>query len=85
MRAQEFVTQSCSPHSDVPRGSGFAGLIVGGSRDVKGHRVKVSEKAHLLTEGLCTVAVDESALLELLEMLKAADVDDRIRVAAQNV
>jgi len=31
------------------------------------------------------MAMDQSALLELLEMLKAADVDERIRVAAQNV
>jgi hypothetical protein len=31
------------------------------------------------------MAVDQSALLELLEMLKAADVDEWIRLAAQNV
>ena len=31
------------------------------------------------------MAMDQSALLELLEMLKAADVDDRIRVAAESV
>ncbi len=31
------------------------------------------------------MAMDKSALLELLEMLKAADVDERIRLAAQNV
>jgi len=31
------------------------------------------------------MAMDQSALLELLEMLKAADVDERIRLAAQNV
>jgi len=31
------------------------------------------------------MAMDQFALLELLEMLKAANVDERIRVAAQNV
>lgn len=31
------------------------------------------------------MAMDQSALLELLEMLKAAEVDDRIRVAAESV
>ena len=31
------------------------------------------------------MAMDQTALLELLEMLKAADVDERIRVAARNV
>ena len=50
-----------------------------------GHRAKVSEKAQLLTEGLCGMAMDQFALLELLEMLKAADVDGRIRVEAQSV
>jgi hypothetical protein len=30
----------------------------------------------------CTVALDQSALLEVLDALKAADVDDRIRQAA---
>jgi Transposase, Mutator family len=32
-----------------------------------------------------TVALDQSALLEVLEVLKAADVDDRIRQAAQTI
>jgi len=32
-----------------------------------------------------TVALDQSALLEVLEVLKAADVDDRIRRAAQTI
>ena len=32
-----------------------------------------------------TVALDQSALLEVLDALKAADVDDRIRQAAQTI
>src|SRR3712207_7687765 len=51
---------------------------------VRGHRVDVlrvpakvhSEKGHAM-------ALDQSALLELLEALKAADVDDRIRTATE--
>lgn len=31
------------------------------------------------------MAIDESALFELLEVLKAADVDDRVRQAAQTI
>jgi putative transposase len=31
------------------------------------------------------VALDQSALLEVLDALKAADVDDRIRQAAQTI
>ena len=31
------------------------------------------------------MAMDQSALLELLEALKAADVDDRVRLATQNL
>ena len=31
------------------------------------------------------MAIDHSSLLELLEALKAAGVDDRIRLAAQNM
>ena len=30
----------------------------------------------------CTIAMDQSALLELLEALKAAGVDERVRIAA---
>ena len=32
-----------------------------------------------------TMALDQSALLEVLEALKAAEVDDRIRQAAQTI
>jgi hypothetical protein len=32
-----------------------------------------------------TVALDQSALLEVLDALKAAEVDDRIRQAAQTI
>ena len=46
--------------------------------------MRVGEKAQLLTEGLCQMAMDQSGLLELLEMLKPADVDGRIRVATEN-
>src|SRR3712207_6046871 len=53
---------------------------------VRGHRVDVlrvpakvhSEKGHAM-------ALDQSALLELLEALKAADVDDRIRTATETL
>ena len=31
------------------------------------------------------MAMDQSALLELLDALKAADVDDRVRLATQNL
>ena len=31
------------------------------------------------------MATDQSALLELLDALKAADVDDRVRLATQNL
>ena len=47
----------------------------------------VSETRPLvLAEGhLHTMALDQSALLEVLEALKAAEVDDRVRQAAETI
>jgi putative transposase len=39
----------------------------------------------VLAEGQHTMALDQSALLEVLEALKAAEVDDRIRQAAETI
>jgi transposase-like protein len=39
----------------------------------------------VLAEGQHTMALDQSALLEVLEALKAAEVDDRIRRAAETI
>src|SRR5262245_33972797 len=39
----------------------------------------------VLAEGHHTMALDQSALLELLDALKAADVDERIRSAATTI
>src|ERR1700712_1627087 len=49
------------------------------------HRVMVSEnRSKLLTEGhKHTMALDQSALLELLAQLKLTDVPDRIRTATE--
>jgi hypothetical protein len=41
--------------------------------------------AMVLAEGQHTMALDQSALLEVLEALKAAEVDDRIRRAAETI
>jgi hypothetical protein len=41
--------------------------------------------AMVLAEGQHTMALDQSALLEVLEALKAAEVDDRIRQAAETI
>ena len=41
--------------------------------------------AMVLAEGQHTMALDQSALLEVLEALKAAEVDDRIRLAAETI
>jgi hypothetical protein len=38
-----------------------------------------------LAEGQHTMALDQSALLEVLEALKASEVDDRIRQAAETI
>ena len=51
---------------------------------MKGHRLEVTGKAQLLTEGLCTMDMDQSALMKLLEMFEAAGVDERICVATRN-
>src|ERR1700745_3108409 len=39
----------------------------------------------VLAEGQHTMALDQSALLEVLDALKAAEVDDRIRQAAETI
>src|SRR3954454_9614468 len=51
-----------------------------------GHRAAVSETG-LGTHGRtrCTMALDHAALLEVLEALKTAGVDDRVKVAAQTI
>src|SRR6195952_32896 len=51
------------------------------------HRVMVSEnRSKLLTEGhKHTMALDQSALLELLAQLKLTDVSDRIRMATESL
>ena len=41
--------------------------------------------AMVLAKGQHTMALDQSALLEVLEALKAAEVDDRIRQAAETI
>src|SRR6185437_13307770 len=52
-----------------------------------GHRVMVSETTPVvLAEGhKHTMALDQSALLEVLDALKAAEADDRIRQAAETI
>ena len=39
----------------------------------------------VLAEARHTLALDQSALLEVLEVLKAAEVDDRVRQAAETI
>jgi hypothetical protein len=41
----------------------------------------VREAAKHLTEGVHAMALDHSALIDLLEALKSTDVDERVRVA----
>ena len=73
----------------MPRGvvSVVLGLDGVDVRVVGGHRVMVSETtAMVLDDGTQhTMALEQSALLELLEVLKAADVDERIRSAATTI
>src|SRR5215469_485883 len=53
----------------------------------EGHRVMVSETHANGFRGRTqrTMALDQSALLEVLDALKAAEVDDRIRQAAETI
>jgi len=54
---------------------------------VRGHRVMVSETTAMVLDDWTqhTMALEQSALIEVLEVLKAADVDDRIRSAATTI
>ncbi len=58
-----------------------------GDRDVEGHRATVSETTPMVLaeRTQSTMALDQSALLELLEALKAAEVDDRIGQATETL
>ena len=54
--------------------------------DVKSHRVMVSEnRSKISRQGQHTMALDQSALLDLLGELKLTDVTDRIRVATETL
>ena len=54
--------------------------------DLKSHRVMVSEnRSKISRQGQHTMALDQSALLDLLGELKLTDVTDRIRVATETL